>query len=83
MGPDMVSLEQVLSLTTCSTHCLTPNSKVRKKYHTTVIATVVEEESGFRNSDQQSDSAVTLRLADNTVTTIPRDQIEESVRASH
>ena len=78
VGPDMVSLGASAQPDYLLESLLDPNAKVKENYHTVVVVTddgkVI---SGIQV--QQSKDALTLRLADNTVRTVPRSSIEEVV----
>ncbi len=79
VGPDMVSLGASAQPDYLLESLLDPNAKVKENYHTVVVATTDGKIlSGIQI--QQSETAITLRTADNTEVTIARRDIEETVQ---
>ncbi|MBL8819525.1 MAG: HEAT repeat domain-containing protein [Planctomyces sp.] len=77
VGPDMVSLGASAQPDYLLESLLDPNAKVKENYHTIVVATIEGKViSGIQI--QQSDTTLTLRLADNTVVNVARSDVEES-----
>ena len=77
VGPDMVSLGASAQPDYLLESLLDPNAKVKENYNTTIVVTVDGKVvSGVQI--QQSRESLTLRLADNSVATILRKDIEET-----
>ncbi|MFN8708927.1 MAG: hypothetical protein ACK50J_19775, partial [Planctomyces sp.] len=77
VGPDMVSLGASAQPDYLLDSLLEPNAKVKENYHTTVIVTTEGKVlSGIQI--QKSKEETRLRLADNSVVTIPAADIEET-----
>ncbi len=78
VGPDMVSLGASAQPDYLLDSLLDPNAKVKENYNTSVVVkTDGKVVSGIRI--QESETAVTLRTAENTIVTIPKTEIEETV----